>query len=60
MRNECSKCQGFMDLKRTRVESSEIYENAHKQLKRLPKTPHSSLKHSVAEQIESSFEKLKN
>lgn len=60
MRNEWSKCQGFMDLKRTRVDSSEIYENAHKRLKRLPKTPRSSLKHSVAEQIESSVEKLKN
>lgn len=53
------KCQGFMDFKRICVDSIESFENAHKRLKRLPKTPPSSLRHSVAEQIENSIEKLK-
>lgn len=53
------KCQSFMDFRRKCVDSIENFESTHKRLKRLPKTPPSSLRHSVAEQIESSVEKLK-
>lgn len=53
------KCQSFMDFKRKCVDSIENFESTHKRLKRLPKSPPSSLRHSVAEQIESSVEKLR-
>lgn len=53
------KCQSFMDFKRRCVDSIENFESTHKRLKRLPKTPPSSLRQSVVEQIESSVVRVR-
>lgn len=54
-----SKCQMSVNFKEACVDNIRDFEKLHKRQKRLSKTPPSSLKQSVAEQIQSSVEKMK-